>query len=254
MHEHETVAALIDRIVAGARVPTRTAREQLRRELWTHFEETGASPEAVHDALHRFGAEPMVTESLRRIYRSDRVFLNLAKIATSILVSLGAALLIQALVNLRVEAQAEVWRLAPGFPHAVGLSVAMVLALVTAREGLRPPLHWSRAGLAIGAYAAVGAIVQLMFANGTGAFVTAAVLVVLGHLCSKLELSPARLVLTFGVFAVAEYAMHFTLRVGFGPSRAVAASAVLVAVWSTTVLILGWVDQAFTNVDPPSGG
>jgi hypothetical protein len=248
MHEHEAVAAFIDRIVAGAHIPSRTAREDLRRELWTHFEETGTSPEAVQHALRRFGAEPMVTESLRRIYRGDYIFFYLVKIAASITASLAVALLIQVLVNLRVEVQAEVWRLAPGFSHAAGLSVAVVLALVTAREVVRPPFHWSRAGVAIGAYAAVCAVVQLAFAIGSRAFVTAAVLVVLGHLCSTLGPRPARLLLTFAVFAVAEYAMHFMLSVAFGPSRAVLASAVLIAVWSTTVMILGRLDHAFSDI------
>jgi hypothetical protein len=252
VHEPETVAAFIDRIVAGADIPSRTAREDLRRELWTHFDETGTSPEAIQHALHRFGAEPMVTESLRRVYRGDHIFLYFVKITASIVASLAVALLIEVLVNLRVEVQAEVWRLAPGFSHAAGLSVAVVLALVTAREVVRPPCRWPRAGIAIGAYAAVCAIGQLVFANSSRAFVTAAVLVVLGHLCSKLGPRPATLLLTFAVFAVAEYATHLMLNVAFGPSRAVAASAVLVTVWSTTVLILGRVDRVFSDSVGPA--
>src|SRR2546427_473935 len=81
-------------------------REDLRRELWTHFEESGTAPEAVQSALRRFGAEAMVTESLRRVYRWDYACLYLAKIAASIIASLTAALLLEVLVNLRVAGQA----------------------------------------------------------------------------------------------------------------------------------------------------
>ena len=248
MPDHDTVAAFIERIVSGAQIPSRADRDDLRRELWTHFEETGASPDAVHNALQQFGAEAMVTESLRRVYRCDYVFLYLAKIAASIMVSVAAALLIQVLVNLRLGVGADVWRLAPKFPHAAGLSVGVVLALATAWEIGRPPFNRSRAALAIGAYAAMCVFVQLVFAASVGAFVTATVLVGLGCLCSTLEPLPARLLLTFGVFAVAQYVTHLRLNVAFGPTRAVLAGAVLVAVWSSTVVILGRFDHAFVNL------
>lgn len=247
MHEHETVAAFIERIVAGAHIPSRAEREDLRRELSTHFEETGTSPEAVDRALRRFGAEVMVTESLRRVYRWDYAFLYLAKIAASIIASLTAALLIEVLVNLRVEVQAEVWRLAPAFSHTAVVAVGVVLALVTAWEVGRPPFSSSRAAVAISAYAAVYVVVRLVFANSAGAFVTATILVALGYLCSKLEPRPARLLLTFGAFAAAVFGTHLRLRVAFGPSRDLLTSAVLVAVWASTLLILSRVDHAFVN-------
>ena len=53
MHEPEAVAAFIERIVAGAQIASRAERDNLRRELWTHFDETGTSPEAVDSALPR---------------------------------------------------------------------------------------------------------------------------------------------------------------------------------------------------------
>jgi hypothetical protein len=248
MHEHETVAAFIERIVAGARIPGRAARDDLRRELWTHFEEAGTSPDAVHSALRRFGAETMVTESLQRVYRWDYMFLYVAKIAASIGASMAAALLIQVLVNLRVEVQADVWRLAPGFSHAAPLSIGVVLALVTAWEVGRRPFNRSRAAAAIGAYAGVGLLIQLVFAGGVGAIVTATVLVGLGYLCSRLARRSAQLLLTFGVFTGAQYGTHLMRSVAFGPGRAALASAVLVAVWSSTVMILTRFDHAFTNL------
>ncbi|PYR59488.1 MAG: hypothetical protein DMF91_14685 [Acidobacteria bacterium] len=254
MDERETVAAFIERIVAGAHIPSRVEREDLRRELWTHFDETGTSPDATHTALRRFGAEAMVTESLRRVYRIDYVLLYFVKIAASIIASIAAALLIQVVVNLRVEMEAEVWRLAPGFLHAAGLSVGVVLALVTVWEVGRRPFNRSRAVAAIGAYAAVCLLVQLAFVHNAGAFVTATLLAVLGYFCSKFGSRPAKILLTFGAFAVTQYSTHLVLRVAFGPSRAVLAAAVLVAVWSSTVVILTRFDHAFVNVFETANG
>jgi len=254
MDERETVAAFIERIVAGAHIPSRVEREDLRRELWTHFDETGTSPDATHTALRRFGAEAMVTESLRRVYRIDYVLLYFVKIAASIIASIAAALLIQVVVNLRVKMEAEVWRLAPGFLHAAGLSVGVVLALVTVWEVGRRPFNRSRAVAAIGAYAAVCLLVQLAFVHNAGAFVTATLLAVLGYFCSKFGSRPAKILLTFGAFAVTQYSTHLVLRVAFGPSRAVLAAAVLVAVWSSTVVILTRFDHAFVNVFETANG
>lgn len=252
MHEQDAVDALIDRIVAGARIPGRAARDDLRRELWTHFEEAGTSPEALHDALDRFGVESLVAESLRRVYRFEYAVVYLAKIAASVVASVAAALLIQVLVNLRVEVQAEVWRLAPGFSRAAGVSVAVVLGLVTVWEACRPPFNRSRAAAAVAAYASICLLVRLLFATGIGAFVTPTILVSVGYMCSKLESTPGRLLLIFGTFAAVLYANHLVLRVAFGPSRALLASAVLVAVWSSTVLILARVDHAFLGFFEPA--
>jgi hypothetical protein len=243
--DQDAVGAFIERIVAGARIPRGSDRDELRRELRTHFEEAGTSPEAQDEAVRRFGGEVLIAESFRRIYRFDYAIWYLAKIAASVVSSVAAALVIEVLVNLRVELQAEVWRLAPGFSRAAGVSVAVVLGLVTAWEVCRPPFNRSRAAVAVGAYAAVCLLVQLLFAAGIGAFVTATMLVVLGCLCARLKITPARLVLVFGAFAAVLYTNHLVLRVSFGAGRALIASAVLVAVWSSTVLILARVDHAF---------
>jgi hypothetical protein len=244
---YESVEAFIERIVARANIPSRAEREDVRRELWTHFEEAGMSPEAVRGAMRRFGAEAMVAESLRRVYRWDYIFVYLAKIAASIIASIAAALLIEVLVNLRVELQAEALRLAPGFSHAAVLSVAVVLALVTAREVGRAPFNRSRALAALSAYAAVCAVVQLVFASA-GAFVAATVLVVLGHACSRLRGRAAQVLLTFVVFAAAEYGIHLVRSVAFSPSRALVAGAVLLTVCASTVVILARVDHMFGNL------
>jgi hypothetical protein len=241
----EGIAAFIERIVAAARLPTRTARDDLRRELSSHFDEAAASPEAFERALRCFGDARVVSDSLRHVYRGAYVFRYLLKVAASTLVSLAAVLLIQLIANLRIESRADAWRLAPGFPYAAGLSVGVVLALVTGWEISRAPFNRVRAAAAVVAYATICVATQRVFAQSGGAIGMAMLLVGLGYACSGRQPRPARLLLMFAAFAAAEYTVHLMRSVAFGADRAVQAGAALIAVWSATVLILTRVDRAF---------
>jgi hypothetical protein len=252
MPDQDSVAALIERVVAEARIPGRARRDDLRRELWTHFEQTGTSPTAAREAIRRFGAEALITESLRHVYRRDYAFWYVAKIAAAIIASTAAALLIQVLVNVRIALQAEAWRLTAGFSRGAGISIAVVLGVITAWEAARLPFNRSRAVVAIGAYGVVGLLVPMLLPTGVSPFVFAAILVGIGYLCSKLERWPSRLIVLFGAFAAALYIDHLVLSVAFGPSRALVAGAVLVAVWSSTVVILNRVDRAFVSLFGPA--
>ena len=71
MREHDDVAAFIERIVADAGIADDGRREDLRRELRAHFEDAGGSPEAVREAMRRFGAEGRIAASLRDVHRAD---------------------------------------------------------------------------------------------------------------------------------------------------------------------------------------
>ena len=252
MRDEDAVAALIDRIVAQAHIPSRAQRDDLRRELWTHFEEASGSPDDTRDAVRRFGAEALIAESLRDVYRWDYVLWYLAKIAAAVVASIAAALLIEVVVNLRVELQAEVWRLAPGFSRAAGMSVAVVLGLITVWEAAKRPFNRWRAAIVVGAYAAVCLAVRLLFLSGVGALLTATSLVGIGHWCSKLAPWPSRLLVLVCAFAMALYVNHFLLNVAFGPSRALMAGAILGAVWASTVVILHHVDRAFARIFEPT--
>ena len=145
MPETEAITALIDRIVAGACIPGRAERDDVRRELLTHFEEAATSPESVAYAIRRFGDEAMVTDSLRRVYRWEYRALYLAKVVASVVASFAAALLIVAAFNLRLELETEVWRLAPGFSRAAGLALAVTFGLIAAWEVVRRPFSPRRA-------------------------------------------------------------------------------------------------------------
>jgi hypothetical protein len=251
MREPDAVASLIERIVSGARIPSRARREDLRRELRTHFEEAGSSPEAVQSALLRFGDETALIESLRRVYRFEFALLYAAKVAASLFASVAAAVLIQVLVSMEVSATGEGWRVTPGFLRGVGVSVAVVLGLVAVWEAARRPFRLSRAFVAVGAYTVICLVAGLIFAPSIRVFVTASILVVVGYACSRLQPRPARLLLLFVAFAAALYANHLSVRVVFGPGRAMLGSAILVMVWSSTILVLNRTDRIFSGLFQP---
>ena len=253
MDEQQVVADVIDRIVRDARLPGGAAREELREELQSHFAAAGSSSDALRDAVRRFGNPEMVTHAFRYVHRWDYAVLYFLKIAASVIASMAVALVIQVLVNLRVEVQAEAWRLAPGFSKAAVISIGVVLGLVAAWEGVRRAFDSRRAAVALLVYAAVWMSVALLGGRAIGVFGPATMLVLLGYLCSRLGLSPARLVLTFAVFAGAIYGIHQTLNVLVPAPRALLMSAVLVAVWASTVAILSRFDQAFGHLFSLSG-
>jgi hypothetical protein len=253
MDERQLVTDLIERVVRDARLPGRAAREHLREELRSHFAAVGSSPEALRDAIRRFGDPEPLTNAFRYVYRWDYAVLYLLKIAVSVIVSMTVALVIQVLVNLRLEVQAEVWRLAPGFSKAAVISVGVVLGLATAWEGVRRPFDARRATVALLSYAVVWASVAMWGGSGIGVFGPATLLVSLGYFCSRLGLRPRRLVLTFAAFAVVIYGIHQSVNISVPPAQALLTSAVLLAVWASTVAILSQFDQAFGHVFSVSG-
>ncbi|HEX7137837.1 MAG TPA: hypothetical protein VF219_08325 [Vicinamibacterales bacterium] len=248
MDEQQLVTELIERIVRDARLPGRAAREHLREELQSHFTAIGSSPDAVRDGVRRFGNPEVLTRAFRYVYRWDYAVLYLLKIAASVIASMAVALVIQVVVNLRLEVQAEVWRLAPGFSKAAIISVGVVLGLATAWEGIRRPFDARRATAALLSYAVVWVSVAVWGGGSIGVFAPATLLVAVGYLCSRLGLRPTRLALTFAVFAGAIYGIHQTVHISVPPAQALLTSGVLLAVWASTVVILSQFDQAFGHL------
>jgi hypothetical protein len=74
-----------------------------RRPHWylkrSHFAAAGGSPEAVRDAVRRFGDPEPLINAFRHAYRWSYVSLYVLKIAASVIASMGAALLIQVFVK-----------------------------------------------------------------------------------------------------------------------------------------------------------
>ena len=139
MDERRAVEALIARVILASNISDARARDELRRELESHFEDAGTSPEALRAALERFGGTDDVGEAFRLAYRRGRTWLYVAKIAASIVLSTLVALVLQLGVNLRVDHGAHIFRLGPAFFLAAGASLFLVLILVAAWElGIEP--------------------------------------------------------------------------------------------------------------------
>ena len=128
--DERTLAEFIDRMVRDARVPHARAREELRRELTSHFADAGNAP----DAIARFGSSVAISEGLWRAHRRGRLITS----ACRILVALGAssiiALAIQLVASLHLDDRGHLTGLGFGFGRAVALSAMIVVALVAAWE------------------------------------------------------------------------------------------------------------------------
>ena len=252
MRDQDDLAALIDRVVAGAGIPGRAAREALRRELWTHFEDAAASSDELRDAIRRFGADAPVAGMLRQVYRRERAAWQVARIAASVVACFGLSLAIELLANLRIQPRSESWQLAPGFWRAAGMSAAVVFGLIVVWEAARPPLNRFRAAAAAFVYAAGCVLAWMLSAAGLGALCVAAVLVGIAYRCARVERWPSRHLIVVTAFAATLYLEHRLLGVAFGPARALMAGAVLGAICSSTIAILHRVDRAFDGrFDPP---
>jgi hypothetical protein len=244
--------ALIDRIVAAAVVPNRAEREDLRRELRSHFDECGASSPDLDAALRRFGSEASVAESLRRVYRVDRAFWYGVKLAGSIAASLAAVIAIEALVNLPALAAAG-WRLAPEFLRGVAVSTIVVVGLVAAFEAVRTPFSRRRAAAAVAAYGAIVAILTVAIPPMGFTLAMATTLVAAAQLSTTLDGALQRIAMLCAVFAAIVFGSHLALGVLLSAARAASAGAVFAAVWCTTTQIVTRLDAAFADrLAPPS--
>jgi hypothetical protein len=229
------IADLVDRIVTAARIPSRRRRGELRRELWTHFEELQASGAAAGDAAGRFGSPREIADAFARVYRPDYAIAYVIKVAVTAGLAVGAVLAIESIASLRV-----------GWSHAAVLGVAVGLVILLAREAVRRPFGTRRAFAAAVAYLALCAGAR-MVAGGAGAMVTATMLTAVSVVSARASRPAINAVATFAAFAAAEYALHAFVRAPFGAGRSLQAAAVLVAVWGATVAIAGRVDRLFAS-------
>jgi hypothetical protein len=176
----EDIDALIEPIIDAARIPSRRRRDELRRELRSHFEDVGQAPEAVHDAVAHFGNPARIGNSFRQVYRRDYILFYVVKVVACIAAATAAAIVIEAIAGLRLERDADTWHLSPGFAHAAPFGVVLAFALVAAAEATRAPFMRSRAFWSLGGYTLVFACASFVSPNSGGAFVTAAILATIG--------------------------------------------------------------------------
>jgi hypothetical protein len=245
----DDINACIERIVEAAQIPSRGRRDELRRELRSHFEESGPIPEALDAAVARFGNTAQIGDSFRKVYKRDYMVFYLAKIGGCVAAAAIAAILIEAIASLRLDGNVDAWSLSPRFVHAAAFGVVLTVAAVAAAEAARPPFAWSRVLFSLGGFALVSAGAWLLNASTAGAFATASILAAIG-VCIVRNAStwPLRALLTLAAFAAAEYLRHQSLGITFGPIRAVTAGAILLMLWASTMAIVAFADRAFGGV------
>lgn len=134
MAERETIAAFIDRIVRESRIASTREREELRREMESHFAEVGDRPEALAAAMERFGLPGIVGSELGRVHRRSRVVANLVRLIVAAGASAVVAVLIQLFVSVRIDLVADRLEVSGAFSRSALFSVMVVLALVAAWE------------------------------------------------------------------------------------------------------------------------
>jgi len=130
----QAVRALIERLVQASDLPDERAREELRRELESHFEESGDTEETLRHALARFGNPDVVTRGFRAAYRRGRPALYVVKVLGSIIVAGLVALALELIANVRLDGSAASVRIGGGYPISACFAVAIVVILVAAWE------------------------------------------------------------------------------------------------------------------------
>lgn len=131
--DEKTLNELVDRVIRGAKVTNAGERDELRRELESHFADAGSSPEALRAAIERFGSPEVVGGALERAHRHSRLLTHVIRVLAASLTAMLFALVIQILMNLRFESRATVG-LAPSFVPSAVFSTMLVFALVAAWE------------------------------------------------------------------------------------------------------------------------
>ena len=132
--DQRDLAEFIDRIVRESKIPYAHAREELRRELESHFADAGGTPEALRAAVERFGRPGDVSGALERTHRHRRFLTSLLRIVTAVAAAWIVAVAIQLLANLHVDAHRNIIGLGPGFGRSVAFATTIVVALVAAWE------------------------------------------------------------------------------------------------------------------------
>jgi len=132
--DQRDLADFIDRIVRESKIPYAHAREELRRELESHFADAGGTPDALRAAVERFGRPADVSGALERTHRRSRFLTNLLRIVTAVATAWMVAVAIQRLANLHVDAHRNIIGLGHGFGRSVAFATMIVVALVAALE------------------------------------------------------------------------------------------------------------------------
>jgi hypothetical protein len=134
MADREDLRAFIDRVVRESRIAKPREREALRRELESHFADVGDTPDALREAIARFGSPAEVAGALERAHHGSGFVRQVLRIAFVLATSGGVALVLQLATNLRRNVHSDVIALGPAFTRSVAFSAFLVILLVAAWE------------------------------------------------------------------------------------------------------------------------
>jgi hypothetical protein len=165
MADRRDVDALIDRLVREARLPDARAREALRRELASHFDDVGDDPEALGDALARFGHGDAVALGLRRAHGRSAAVLRAARLVAAAVASLAVAATLVTLCSVRVSPAADVLQLGGGAAFGLVWSLLIAVAAVGAWELGVAPLCARLERRPVRALAAVATVAAVIYAT-----------------------------------------------------------------------------------------
>jgi hypothetical protein len=134
MDDHERVDQLIDQLLRDAKITSPRARDELRRELESHFAEAGCGSSDMAAVLDRFGSPQLVSEQLGRVHRGHRVVRQALRILAATILSAFVAVGIQVVVSVRINPSAGVIGMGRAFGRSAMLSLMIVVVLVAAWE------------------------------------------------------------------------------------------------------------------------
>lgn len=134
MADRDEPRTFIDRVVRESRIADAREREELRRELESHFAEVADSPEALRAAMARFGSASEVGGALDRAHRGSQLVRQLLRLALVLSASGAVALVLQLATNLRRDVRSDAIVLGPAFARSIAFSSLLILLLVAAWE------------------------------------------------------------------------------------------------------------------------
>jgi hypothetical protein len=134
MDERNHVADLIDRIVRDARLARQRDRDELRRELESHFAEAEESPTTLRTAIDRFGDPADIGGALWIIHRRTPAMRNALRLTAAIIASAIVAFVLQLATSLYVDSRSHAVRISPFFVRSVTFSGLIIAMLVLAWE------------------------------------------------------------------------------------------------------------------------
>ena len=134
MADREDLGTFIDGVVRESRIADAREREELRRELESHFADVADSPEALRAAMARFGTPSEVGGALDRAHSGSQLVRQLLRLALVFGASGGVALLLQLATNLRRDVRSDAIVLGPAFVRSIAFSSLLIVLLVAAWE------------------------------------------------------------------------------------------------------------------------